>query len=117
LREELGQMQARQADLAQRTEAGMDPDKAAKEQADLDKELEKMLADAKNLLDAGKDRKKKKAPEFPDSPYTPDGKEVKVPPKEEDTNEPLPGQKDKKKEEAKDKPASKDKENKKKDDR
>ncbi len=110
LREKLGQMQARQADLAQRTEEGMDPDKAAKEQADLDKELEKLLADAKNLLDADKKLKpRKKPPEFPDSPYTPDGKEVKVPPKEEDTDEPLPGQKDKKKDDKKDAVASKDK--------
>ncbi len=53
-----------------------------------------MLAKARKMLGDQRKRKGDK-PEFPDSPYTPDGKEVKVPPREEDTNEPLPNKKDK----------------------
>jgi hypothetical protein len=97
MREDLKILQERQANLAKETEK-KEGDLATREkrQIDLDKELENMLASARKLLDA---KKKRRAmdddPEFPDAPYTPDGKEVKVPPKEQDGNEPLPGQKDK----------------------
>src|SRR5262249_12579768 len=43
------------------------------------------------------DRRKRNGdkPEFPESPYSSDGKKVKVPPREEDSDEPLPSKKDK----------------------
>ncbi|HTU21161.1 MAG TPA: hypothetical protein VMG10_24115 [Gemmataceae bacterium] len=74
-----------------------------RKQEDLDKQIEEMLARAGKLL--GDRRRKSDKPEFPESPYTPDGKEVKVPPREEDTNEPLPGKKNK---DGKNKPGDKD---------
>jgi hypothetical protein len=99
LRQDMKALQQRQQDLSDKTDKAGPKDVADNEktQDDLDRDLEKMLEQARKLLAAKKKRKPMgDDPDFPDSPYTPDGKEVKVPPKEEDTNEPLPGQKDKK---------------------
>ena len=60
-------------------------------QEDLDKRLEKLLAEAKRLLNS--EGKKRDRPEFPDAPFNADEKETKVPPREEDSDEPLPGKK------------------------
>ena len=92
----LKDLQGKQEELFKKTPGAPDVARAEQEQADLEKALEKALADARNLLNAGKKRKpRRRDPSFPESPYTPEGKEVKVPPKEDDTDEPLP-QKDKK---------------------
>ncbi len=100
LREDMKLLMQRQQDLADKTDQANTPKDVAdneKKQQDIDKDLEKMLDEARKLLAAKKKRKPLGGdPEFPDAPYTPDGKEVKVPPKEDDTNGPLPGQKDKK---------------------
>src|SRR5205085_1372621 len=58
------------------------------DQGDLDKDIEKMLAEAKKLLDNPKPKKMKRNPDTPDAPYTPEGEERKGMPKEEDTPEP-----------------------------
>jgi hypothetical protein len=93
LREQMKNLQQRQEGLEKNTEEGMDLAALKKSQEELDKEMENLLAKAKNLLDAKRKRGDRK-PEFPDSPYTPDRDEVKVPPREEDTNEPLPNKND-----------------------
>jgi hypothetical protein len=98
LREDMKILQQRQQNLADKTDKAdaNDVAKTEKNQMDLDKDLEKLLADARKVLAAKKRKPRGDDPEFPEAPYTPDGKEVKVPPKEKDTDEPLPGQKDKK---------------------
>jgi hypothetical protein len=102
LRKDLEKLQGRQADLARQTEQGGDIGKAEQQQGELDRDIDPKLADAKNLLNTPmKQRPRKKPPEFPDSPYNADGKETKVPPKEQDTDDPLPNQKDKKKDDPK----------------
>ncbi len=93
LREQMKNLQQRQEGLEKKTEEGLDLAALKKSQEELDKEMEKLLAQARNLLDA-KRRRGRDKPEFPDSPYTPDRDEVKVPPREEDTNEPLPTKND-----------------------
>jgi hypothetical protein len=96
LKEDLKILQQRQDDLAKNTAEGNDLKANEMKQADLERDLEKLLAEAKKLLAAKKKRRPlDDKPEFPDAPYTPEGTEVKVPPKENDTNEPLPGQKGK----------------------
>jgi hypothetical protein len=87
LRKQLERMKGRQDDLRKDAEDSADPRKAKLKQEDLEKELERLLADVKRLLN--KKRKDRDVPEFPDSPYR-DDKEEKVAPKEEDTDEPLP---------------------------
>ncbi len=89
LREQMKNLQGKQESLEKNAEEGMDLAGLKKSQEELDKEMENLLAKARNLLDARRKRGDRK-PEFPDSPYTPDRDEVKVPPREEDTNEPLP---------------------------
>jgi hypothetical protein len=93
LREQMKNLQQKQEGLEKDTENGMDLAAIKKSQEELDKELENLLAKAKNLLDAKRKRPRDK-PDFPDSPYTPERDEVKVPPREEDTNEPLPNKND-----------------------
>ena len=90
MRDQLKDLQGKQEDLLNNSEKGGDLKDLETKQADLDKQLEKMLDAARKMLDAKRNRRK---PEFPDAPYTPDGDEVKVPPKEDDTNEPLPNAK------------------------
>jgi hypothetical protein len=99
LRDFLNQLQQQMKDLQDRQEAlqhdaleGKDLKALERKQEDLNQQIEQLLAKARNLLD-NKRKRKGDSPEFPDSPYTPEGKEVKVPPKEEDTNDPLPSQK------------------------
>jgi hypothetical protein len=91
LREQLKQAKARQDDLSNDTENTNDLKSAKRKQEDLEKELENLLAKAKKLLE----RKDKDKPEFPDTPFRADDKEEKVPPREEDSDEPLPKKKDK----------------------
>jgi hypothetical protein len=103
MREQLKDLQGQQEDLLKNTEQGGDLSDVERKQADLDKQMEKMLEAAKKLLDA-KRKPNRRRPNFPNTPYNPDDPEQKVPPKEDDTNDPLPGQKDPK---ATDKPGDK----------
>jgi hypothetical protein len=93
LREQMRNLQGKQEAFEKNAEKGLDLAALKKTQEELDKETENLLAKARNLLDAKRKRGDRK-PEFPDSPYTPDRDEVKVPPREEDTNEPLPNKKE-----------------------
>jgi hypothetical protein len=97
LREQMKDLQAKQEALEKATENGLDLAEARKRQEDLDKQMEELLARARKLLEARRDRKKDDKPDFPDRPYDPDRDEVKVPPREEDSNEPLPRKGDKSK--------------------
>jgi hypothetical protein len=106
LRKDLKDLEQRQKELL---EKGKESDLSAlkRKQEDVEKDIEKMLAQARHLLDAR--RRMRDRPEFPRAPYTPEGKEAKVPPREEDTDEPLPGEK---KPADKGKPGDKDKDKK-----
>jgi hypothetical protein len=90
LREQLKAMKGRQDDLAGETEKSDDVAGAKAKQEDLEKQLEALLKQAKKLLE----RKDGDRPLFPDAPFR-DDKEVKVPPREEDSDEPLPKKKGK----------------------
>jgi hypothetical protein len=93
LREQMKGLQARQEALARDTETGLDLAQAKKRQEDLDRQMERLAAQARKLLEQRKSRRDRR-PEFPESPYSPDRDEVMVPPREEDSNEPLPAGKD-----------------------
>jgi hypothetical protein len=85
LRQELGKMQGKQEDLADRTEKAPDkdiPDFEGKQKT-LDELLKKDLDLAKKILDREKARKLKK--DFPEEPFAGDPKERRTAPKEEDT--------------------------------
>jgi hypothetical protein len=97
MREAMKKMRDKQDEL-RGSKDDSDVKKAKAKQEDLEKDLEKLLADAKKLLNSKRKKKDRDDPEFPDSPYDPEGKEEKVAPREEDTDEPLP---DKKKKDAK----------------
>jgi hypothetical protein len=101
LREQLRTAKGKQDDLSGERDKGGDPMKTRAKQEDLEKDLEKLLAKARALLDK-KDRDKK-GPEFPDAPYRADEKDVKVPPREQDSDEPLPKKKGKDAKDDKDK--------------
>jgi hypothetical protein len=88
MREQMKRLQDKQDELMKEASASADKQALQRKQEDLDKQIENMLARARKML--GDRRRKGEKPEFPESPYTPDGKEAKVPPREEDTNEPLP---------------------------
>ncbi len=108
LREQLKTMKGKQDDVSNQTEHADTPDdvkKAKVKQEDLEEQLKKLLARAKKLLDKDGDR-----PEFPEAPYRADEKDDKVPPREQDSDTPLPKKKDrgKEKERAKDKASDKD---------
>jgi hypothetical protein len=90
LREQMKDLGKAQEDLLKAAETGKDLEAIKQKQEDLDKEIERLMAEAKKLLDA---KKKGDKPEFPDAPYSPDRDTVKVPPREEDTDDPLPGKK------------------------
>ena len=92
MQEQMKDLQNQQEKLLNNAENNGDLKDLETKQADLDKQLEKMLDAARKLLDAKRNPNRRK-PEFPDAPYTPDGDEEKVPPKEADTNEPLPNAK------------------------
>ncbi len=91
MREQLKDLQSKQEKLLDTVEKGGDIKDVEKQQADLDKQLDKMLDAARKMLAAKRNPNRRK-PTFPDEPYTPDD-EVKVPPKDDDTNEPLPSAK------------------------
>jgi hypothetical protein len=93
LRQQLQVMKARQGDLTNETEKNDDVKSARAKQEDLEKQLENLLAKARKLLQ----KKDRDRPEFPDAPFRSDDKEVKVPPREEDGDDPLPKRKDKEK--------------------
>jgi hypothetical protein len=93
MREQMKTFRKQQEDLLRNTEEGANPAEMRKRQEDLDRRMERLLAQARNLLDARRRRRERRL-EFPDSPYAPDREEVQAPPREEDTNDPLPGQKD-----------------------
>ncbi|HJT75870.1 MAG TPA: hypothetical protein VJ739_01605 [Gemmataceae bacterium] len=90
LRDLLKGMEGKQEKLHDDTKAAQPKELPAVEhkQEDLDKQLEKMLAAAKELLKQEKARRMKHRPEFPDEPYAPDAGERKLPPREEDPDEP-----------------------------
>lgn len=91
MRQQMKRLQDKQDEVMQQALGSKDLAAMKRKQEDLDKQIEDMLARARKLLG---ERRRRDQPEFPESPYTPDG-EVKVPPREEDTDEPLPGQKNK----------------------
>jgi hypothetical protein len=91
MREQLKDFQSKQEKLLDTVEKGGDLKDVEHQQADLDKQLDKMLDAARKML-AAKRKPNRRKPTFPDEPYTPDD-EVKVPPKDDDTNEPLPNAK------------------------
>jgi hypothetical protein len=92
MREQLKDLQNQQENLLNNAENGGDLKDVEQKQADLDKQLEKMLEAARKMLDAKRNPNRRK-PNFPDSPYTPDSDEAKVPPRDDDGNDPLPNQK------------------------
>jgi hypothetical protein len=89
----MGQMkmlEGRENELARLTEDAKPitlPD-IDKEQAKAEAEAEKLLAQAERMKEADDLLKRRRMPEFPDAPFTPDGEEMMVPPEEEDTFEP-----------------------------
>ncbi len=91
MREQLKDFQSKQEKLLDTVEKGGDLKDVEHQQADLDKQLDKMLDAARKMLAAKRNPNRRK-PTFPDEPYTPDD-EVKVPPKDDDTTEPLPNAK------------------------
>jgi hypothetical protein len=94
MREQMKRLQDQQDELLKEGRGSAKAEALKRKQKDIDEQIEEALARARKLLG---DRRKRNGdkPEFPDSPYSPDGKEVKVPPREEDTDEPLPSKKDK----------------------
>jgi hypothetical protein len=94
LREEMKRLGADQEKLNEMLKNASARDLAdlEKKQEGLDKQLEKLLAAAKDLLAGDKTQEKtkrmKRQPQFPDMPYTPDNGEETVSPKEDDPDEP-----------------------------
>jgi hypothetical protein len=92
LRKELKNLEGQEDQLHQTTAKAPDallPD-LEKHQDLLEKEADPKLEDAKDLQSKEKQRKMKRrrTPKFPNAPYSPDGDEEIVRPKEEDTDEP-----------------------------
>jgi hypothetical protein len=91
LRDFLNQLKEQMKNTSARADAeAADPSdpadpKRAKKRAETKEDLEALLAKAKKLLD----KKSKDRPEFPNAPFR-DEKDETVPPREADTNEPLP---------------------------
>jgi hypothetical protein len=94
MKERAADLQRRQDELLKSTEQGADLEAVRRKQKDLDKEMEELLARTRTLLEARRRRAGERRPEFPDSPYARDRDEVKEPPREPDSDEPLPGKKD-----------------------
>jgi hypothetical protein len=90
LQEELKRIGARQEKLQQATDKLPNEmlSDARKRQIDLEKELEKLLAQAKELQKKDRMRRMKRRPDLPNEPYTPDADDKLVPPKEDDPDEP-----------------------------
>lgn len=95
LRDQLKHHADRQQQLYQDTRKTPDAAMAAKAtaQADLDKQLAQLLERVKKLQQAGKLKRMKRRPTFPDAPYTPDQDEQFVRPNEEDPDEAADAQK------------------------
>src|SRR5262249_11434855 len=100
LRERLKSGKQRQDDLKKETDSAADPRAVKGKQEELEKQLERLLAQAKRLLDKKGDRDD---PETPNAPYRAKEKEEKGPPREEDSDEPLPNKKGKKEKKGRDK--------------
>jgi hypothetical protein len=91
LREGLKEAREKNDESADDVRKGADLPKAKAKREDIEKELKRLLAKAKRMLDKGMDE-----PEFPDDPGSGDDRDAKkVPPREEDSDEPLPKKKDK----------------------
>jgi hypothetical protein len=86
LRGELQRLEAKQDQLMRNQ--GPVPDREKQQDAFEKKEADPKLDAAKQLQDAERARRLRRKPEFPDQPYTPEGKDQNTPPKEEDTPEP-----------------------------
>jgi hypothetical protein len=92
----MGQMkmlEGRENMLAQQTKEAMPVvlPEIEQEQTKIEADAEKLLAQADRLMEAENLRdmnRRRRTPEFPDAPYTPDSEEMIVPPSEEDTPEP-----------------------------
>ena len=90
MREQMKDVQTQEENLLHDAENGGDMKDLEQKQADLDKQMEKLLDAARRLLDAKRDPRRR--PNFPNEPYTPDDEE-KAPPKDEDGNTSLPNAK------------------------
>ena len=91
MRDRMKDLQNQQQDLLDAAEKGGDVKALEQKQADLDRQMQNLLDAARKLLDAK--RNPRRRPNFPDEPYTPDGDEEKAPPRDEDSNTPLPNAK------------------------
>jgi hypothetical protein len=97
MRQDLAKMRGQEKHLANETTKA--PNFALpsleKEQDDIDKFFEKTKSDIRALQTKESMKRMKRKKDFPDAPYTPEGEEKKERPTEQDTDEPLPGKKDK----------------------
>ncbi len=91
----MGQMkmlEGRENELARQTKDAMPVvlPEIEKEQTKVEAEADRMLAQAERLAEADmkNELKRRRTPQFPDAPHTPDGEEMIVPPNEDDTAEP-----------------------------
>ena len=91
MRDRMKDLQNQQQDLLDAAQKGGDVKALEQKQADLDRQMQSLLDAARKLLDAK--RNPRRRPNFPDEPYTPDGDEEKAPPRDEDSNTPLPNAK------------------------
>ena len=87
--DEMKRLQGQEEKLAEAT--AEEPDKKLpaleKQQAQVEKEADPLLEYAKDIQESDDLKRMKRAPAFPDAPYTPDQEQYYVPPKEEDTEE------------------------------
>jgi hypothetical protein len=91
LREQMKQLQNREDELGKADDdPKADRAKLGKRREMTEEDVREALEKAKNLLARAKERRRDRRPDFPDSPYSPEGEEKLVPPREEDSNEPLP---------------------------
>lgn len=105
LRERLKDAREKNDDNAEASRKGEPLPKVKGKAEDLEKEIKRLLEKAKKMLAKGKTDDE---PEFPDDPPPADDREKKVPPREEDTDEPLPMKKDKDKKDGEKKDGAKD---------
>ncbi len=92
----LGQLkllEGREADLARQTKDAMPVvlPEIAKEQTKIETDAEILLAQAERIMESDDPRqakRRRRSPEFPDAPYTPEGEEMLVTPTEGDTPDP-----------------------------
>jgi hypothetical protein len=91
MREQMKDLQNQQQNLLDAAENGGDMKDLEQKQADLDKQMQKLLAAARKMLDAKRNTRRR--PNYPDAPYTPNDDDVKAPPKDADSDAPLPNAK------------------------